>query len=80
MSAKRKKATKKAGKKKKVQVFKPPSLTVQLSKEDMRKVKEAAKKAGVKSAAALAKTALLEKVDSILGGEEKPAEPHAKSE
>ena len=43
MSAKRKKAAKKAGKKKKVQVFKPPSLTVQLSKEDMKKVEEGLK-------------------------------------
>ena len=77
MPAKRKKAAKKA--KKKVKVFKPPSLTVQLSKEDMKKVKEAAKKAGVKSAAALAKKALLEKVDSILGGGEKPTETQPES-
>jgi len=78
MPVKRKKAAKKA--KKKTQVFRPPSLTVQLSKEDMKKVKEAAKKAGVKSAATLAKTALLEKVNSILGGEEKPTEPKVELE
>jgi uncharacterized glyoxalase superfamily protein PhnB len=71
MSTKKRKATKKA--KKKAKIFKPPSLTIQLSKEDMSKVKEAVKKAGVKSAMVLAKTALLEKVNSILS-EEKPAE------
>lgn len=59
--------------KKKAKVFKPPSLTIQLSKEDMKKVREAVKKAGVKSAMDLAKTALLERVKCILEGE-KPAE------
>lgn len=59
--------------KKKTKISRPPSLTIRLSKEDMGRVREAVKKIGVKSAAAFAKTALLEKVNSILS-EEKPAE------
>ena len=48
---------------------KPSTVTVRLKKDELARVKEAAKKAGAKNVVAFAKTALLEKVDSVLGAE-----------
>ena len=58
------KARKAKGKKK---VAKPKAITIRLKKEELEKIREAAKKAGAKNAAAWAKQILLEKASAETG-------------
>ena len=63
----------KKGKKAK-KAARPPTVTVRLKKAEIVKVRDAAKKAGAKSVAVFAKSAILEKADAVLGGEQPPQE------